>query len=278
MGFYSGGEDYFSHAAGSYDFRNDSRQECGAGCSRVFWEGKGAYSTNVFSERAISVIKQHDPEIPLFLYLAYQAVRVWLCARPKRCTLNEQFNPYRSMPHRRSQCRTRYRTLGRFWTLIVEPLPGWYDSHLRVVVPATDREGARCSRTGAVRFPLRSVWATSALQQLSCMDEGIGNVTAALATKGMLDNTLIIFTSDNVGSRFSDDVSHPRPTACRCFAAVPLTSDLRRLCLAFRADQFRTRQAATMWDPTITPCAVRFTLHHCQRCLASCLPSASPQS
>eukprot|EP00756_Hemistasia_phaeocysticola_P020231 Hpha_TRINITY_DN15709_c5_g11::TRINITY_DN15709_c5_g11_i1::g.37351::m.37351/K01135/ARSB; arylsulfatase B len=34
---------------------------------------------------------------------------------------------------------------------------------------------------------------------LSCADEGIGNVTAALKAKGMLDNTLIIFTTDNGG-------------------------------------------------------------------------------
>jgi len=34
---------------------------------------------------------------------------------------------------------------------------------------------------------------------LSCMDEGIGNVTAALTKKGLLDNTFIVFTTDNGG-------------------------------------------------------------------------------
>jgi len=34
---------------------------------------------------------------------------------------------------------------------------------------------------------------------LSCMDEGIGNVTRALQAKGMLENTLIVFTTDNGG-------------------------------------------------------------------------------
>jgi len=32
---------------------------------------------------------------------------------------------------------------------------------------------------------------------LSCLDEGFGNVTAALAAKSMLNNTVIVFTSDN---------------------------------------------------------------------------------
>ena len=34
---------------------------------------------------------------------------------------------------------------------------------------------------------------------LSCMDEGIGNVTKALAAKSMLESTFIVFTTDNGG-------------------------------------------------------------------------------
>lgn len=37
------------------------------------------------------------------------------------------------------------------------------------------------------------------------MDEGIGNLVAALREQGLLDNTLIVFTSDNGGERFSDN-------------------------------------------------------------------------
>ncbi len=37
------------------------------------------------------------------------------------------------------------------------------------------------------------------------MDEGIGQVVAALRDSGQLDNTLIVFTSDNGGERFSDN-------------------------------------------------------------------------
>ncbi|XP_033124055.1 arylsulfatase B-like isoform X2 [Anneissia japonica] len=35
---------------------------------------------------------------------------------------------------------------------------------------------------------------------VSCLDEGVGNVTAALKAKGLYDNTVIIFSSDNGGS------------------------------------------------------------------------------
>ncbi len=37
------------------------------------------------------------------------------------------------------------------------------------------------------------------------MDEGIGQLVAALRETGQLDNTLIVFTSDNGGERFSDN-------------------------------------------------------------------------
>jgi arylsulfatase A-like enzyme len=36
------------------------------------------------------------------------------------------------------------------------------------------------------------------------MDEGIGWIMAALAARGLADNTLVVFTSDNGGERFSD--------------------------------------------------------------------------
>ena len=37
------------------------------------------------------------------------------------------------------------------------------------------------------------------------MDEGIGQLVEALRERGILDNTLIVFTSDNGGERFSDN-------------------------------------------------------------------------
>jgi arylsulfatase A-like enzyme len=37
------------------------------------------------------------------------------------------------------------------------------------------------------------------------MDEGIGQIVAALRSEGLLENTLIVFTSDNGGERFSDN-------------------------------------------------------------------------
>jgi hypothetical protein len=72
-GFYTGGEDYFTHNAGGYDFRRDPSFRCGANCSQVAWEDKGKYSTTMFAGEAVAVIQAHDTAAaPLFLYLAFQ--------------------------------------------------------------------------------------------------------------------------------------------------------------------------------------------------------------
>ena len=42
-------------------------------------------------------------------------------------------------------------------------------------------------------------------KMMGSIDKGIGDIFAALEAKGILDNTLIIFTSDNGGERFSDN-------------------------------------------------------------------------
>jgi arylsulfatase B len=87
LGFYSGGEDYFSHeAGGAFDFHNDSRPECGEGCSQIAWElgakgsaphgvdPPGQYSTIVFAEEAVRRVESHPLPQPFMFYLAFQAV------------------------------------------------------------------------------------------------------------------------------------------------------------------------------------------------------------
>ena len=75
-GFYTGGEDYFTHNAGGYDFHRDPSPRCHqANCSQVAWQDKGKYSTIAFASEAVDVITAHPvAEAPLFLYLACQAV------------------------------------------------------------------------------------------------------------------------------------------------------------------------------------------------------------
>ncbi|CAN7940987.1 unnamed protein product, partial [Ixodes hexagonus] len=67
-GYYNGGEDYYNHEilyVIGLDFWADTtpvRSE------------RGHYSTNLFTSKAVSLIRKHDKSKPLFLYLSHQAV------------------------------------------------------------------------------------------------------------------------------------------------------------------------------------------------------------
>ncbi|CAN7998706.1 unnamed protein product, partial [Ixodes hexagonus] len=69
-GFYNGGEDYYSHEMLLAD---DAGLDFWAGTTPVRNE-TGHYSTNLFTSKAVSLIRKHDESKPLFLYLSHQAV------------------------------------------------------------------------------------------------------------------------------------------------------------------------------------------------------------
>ena len=144
-GFYTGGEDYFTHNAGGYDFHRDPQPRChqANNCSQVAWQDKGKYSTIAFADEAVNVVQAHPVTAPLFLYLAFQAVH----APPE---------------------------VPKYYVPI-------YGSHIK--------DAKRANFAG----------------MLGAMDQGVGNVTAALTTKGMMDNIIIVFTADNGGPTTTGD-------------------------------------------------------------------------
>lgn len=65
-GFYNAAEDYYNHTTkDGYDFRDNER---------VDFSAKDSYSTHLFADRAVKIIREHDASRPLFVYLAFQAV------------------------------------------------------------------------------------------------------------------------------------------------------------------------------------------------------------
>lgn len=120
--------DYFTHEQhGVVDWYRDNR---------VVRE-KG-YSTTLFGDEAVRLIKAHDPAVPLYLYLAFNAPHT-----PYQAP-QSALDPYKH-----------------------------------------------------IADPNRRAYAAS----ITAMDEQIGRVVAALEQRGMRENTLIVFQSDNGGTR-----------------------------------------------------------------------------
>lgn len=119
--------DYFTHEEhGVLDWYRDNEP--------VREEG---YTTILFGDDAVRLIENHDPDVPLYLYLAFNA------------------------PHTPYQAPQEY----------IDRYPDIAD-------------------------PTRRTYAA----MVDCLDEQVGRVVAALDAKGMRDNTLILFHSDNGGT------------------------------------------------------------------------------
>ena len=74
FGLYLGSQDYFDHnRMRKLDFRSDYRTADGTLVDEMRDDLTGSYSTDKFTERAVSVISSHNHSKPLFLYLSYTA-------------------------------------------------------------------------------------------------------------------------------------------------------------------------------------------------------------
>lgn len=138
FGYYTGHEDYYDHTAMNdigwgTDFHEDLSTERDA---------VGKYTTELFTDRAVNIIKSHNSSKPLFLYLAHLAVHV--------------ANSYSLF-----QAPRKY----------VDKFPHIRDERRRTFAG-----------------------------MISALDESVGNVLQSLNDASMLDNTIIVFTTDNGGA------------------------------------------------------------------------------
>ncbi|MDR3182106.1 MAG: arylsulfatase [Planctomycetaceae bacterium] len=128
-GLYNGAMDYYTHYRdGALDWHRNG--------AAVREEG---YSTDLLADDAARIIKEHNTEKPLFLYVPFNAVH----------------GPYQKAPN--EEINAQYKSL-----------------------PGTD---TRRTYAGMV----------------TVMDAAVGRVIKALDDKGIRDNTLIFFSSDNGG-------------------------------------------------------------------------------
>ncbi|XP_028129869.1 arylsulfatase B-like [Diabrotica virgifera virgifera] len=136
-GYFQGLQDYYTHmthASFSNEIGYDMRRNL-----EVDYDAKGKYSTTLFTNEAVNLIKNHDTKNPMFLYMTHLA------------------------PH---------------------------SGNANNPLQAPDEEIARFAH---IQDPERRIYAA----MVSMLDQSVGTVISALRDKRMLDNSVILFMSDN---------------------------------------------------------------------------------
>lgn len=182
-GFIDGTSEYYKPA--------DMRR----GVEKIQVKGDRYYTTDAFTDEAIGFIQghsKHKPGSPFFLYLAYNAPHFPMEAMP------EDFKKYRGR-FKEGWDALRVRTMTRQKEL--DLLPGNTvlsarsgDMHRLGTqpgpVPAWD------DLTAKQKDDMDAIMATYAAM-VDRMDQNIGRLTRFLQESGQLDNTMIVFFSDN---------------------------------------------------------------------------------
>ncbi len=170
FGIVDGGSNYFSP---HYLIENDSKVEVTA---------DNFYFTDAITDKAIEMTAEGDREKPFFLYLAHTAPH-WPLQAPAEDIARYEgmylkgWDALRANRHEEMQSAG---VLRHKWEMSPRhsDAPAWSD------VKETDWEAARMAVYAA---------------QVDRMDQSIGRLVEALRARGELDNTLIMFLSDNGG-------------------------------------------------------------------------------
>ncbi|KAM7296263.1 arylsulfatase B-like [Ixodes scapularis] len=136
-GYLNGGEDYYDH---KIFFANATGLDFWDGMTPVRNEGHH-YSTDLFTEKALSLIKDHDQAKPMFLYFSHQAVH---CG----------------------------------------------DYKVKLEAPAS-----AVAHFPYIKSQNRSIHAGAVYE----LDKSVGLVVEALNKRGMLSNSIVVFSTDNGG-------------------------------------------------------------------------------
>jgi len=147
--------------------------------------GEGFYYTDALAERAAGFIRDHaavSPGRPFFLYTAFTAPH-WPLHAPAEAVAAQRGRFDRGWDMLRAERHRRMVDMGivdKRWRLSPRDpeVPAWAD--------AADKD-----------WQLRRMEVYAA--QVEIMDRGIGRIRAALEAAGVLDDTLILFLSDNGG-------------------------------------------------------------------------------
>ena len=142
---------------------------------------EGFYSTTDFTNYAVQTIEEHSNEKPFFLYLSYMAAH-WPLHAPADAIAKYKGQYDKGWDALRQERFDRMKKMGlvqQEWELTPRDsfVQAWSEE-----IPDKDWEIANMETYAAMT---------------EVMDQGIGQVVAALKAKGQLDNTLLFFLQDN---------------------------------------------------------------------------------
>tara|TARA_X000000950_G_scaffold60080_5_gene72986 strand:- start:20845 stop:22398 length:1554 start_codon:yes stop_codon:yes gene_type:complete len=146
-------------------------------------ESKDFYTTDVFTDYALKWINAVDDQNPFFLYLAYTAPHDPLMARPEDIEKyqNRYDLGYQKIREDRFEKQKKLGVLPENTVLSRAAHKNWGDLN--------ENEKADEQRTMAVYAAM-----------IDRLDQNVGRILDTLESQGKLENTLIVFTSDNGGS------------------------------------------------------------------------------
>lgn len=183
-----GFDQYFTLIEGVMSYYNQWPWVRGQDTLRMTYNGEayrtdpGFFATDTFSDTAAAFITRHDPDQPFFMYLAYNAPHWPLHAKPEDIELYRDkydigWDSVRTLRFQKmiemGIMPSETELTDRFPTV-----PEWES------LPDSSRE------TWVIKMELYAA-------VMHRLDLGVGRVVEALRTTGQLDNTLILFLSDN---------------------------------------------------------------------------------
>jgi arylsulfatase A-like enzyme len=145
-------------------------------------EGDDYYTTDAFTDNAITFVEEQEDDKPFFLYLAYTAPHWPLQAKPKDIAKFEgrYMKGWDALRAERHQRQLDMGLLSSDWPLSPRDARAWDDLN------------AKQKKEMAYRM---AVYAA----QIYAVDYNIGKLVDVLKRQGKLDNTLILFLTDNGG-------------------------------------------------------------------------------
>ena len=136
------------------------------------------HSVDCFTEKAVDYISAHDSNSPFFMFLTYNA-------------------PYGHWPAIQGPARNRFARLYENTPMTSVPREGLSAAAIKRYDLKKDMSGGGIDYSAELATPNDLLSLRNYFSQMSMVDDGVGQVLAALRQQGLDEDTLVIYTCDH---------------------------------------------------------------------------------